>query len=143
MDIERVENRTFTLRREAGQFDVVFGGWLTVPSPRSLVGTWMSATSPGQGARNDGRWVNAEFDAAIVAGIEAMDRDAARAHFARAYQTIADDLPALFLYEPRIAAGVHRRLAMPAWRPDGWWRTLHEWSVDPAQRLPRDARPGA
>lgn len=141
MDIERAENRTFTQKRENGQFDVVFGGWLTVPSPRSLVGTWMSATKPGQGTRNDGRWENAEFDAAINAGTAAMDRDAARGHFARAYQTIADDVPALFLYEPRIAAGVHRRLTMPAWRPDGWWRTLHEWSVDPAQRLPRDARP--
>lgn len=141
MDIERAENRTFTQKREAGQFDVVFGGWLTVPSPRSLVGTWMSASAPGQGTRNDGRWTNAAFDAAVTEGIAAMDRDAARRAFSRAYQTIADDVPALFLYEPRIVAAVHRRFVTPAWRPDGWWRTLHEWSVDPAQRLPRDARP--
>ncbi|MBA3854563.1 MAG: hypothetical protein C0503_09115, partial [Gemmatimonas sp.] len=120
---------------------VVFGGWLTVPSPRTLAGTWMSATKPGQGTRNDGRWENAEFDAAVTAGLSTMDRDEARRAFSRAYQTIADDVPALFLYEPRIVAAVHRRLTVPAWRPDGWWRTLHEWSVDPAQRLPRDARP--
>lgn len=141
MEIERAENRTFTLKREAGEFDVVFGGWLTVPSPRSLTGTWMSATAPGQGTRNDGRWSNADFDAAVMEGISAMDRNAARRAFSRAYQTIADDVPALFLYEPRIVAAVHRRFVTPAWRPDGWWRTLHEWSVDPAQRLPRDARP--
>jgi peptide/nickel transport system substrate-binding protein len=141
MDIERAENRTFTQKREAGQFDVVFGGWLTVPSPRTLVGTWMSATKPGQGTRNDGRWENAEFDAAVLAGVAAMDRDEARRAFSRAYQTIADDVPALFLYEPRVVAAVHRRFTLPAWRADGWWRTLHEWSVDPAQRLPRDARP--
>jgi peptide/nickel transport system substrate-binding protein len=140
MEIERAENRTFTLKREAGQFDVVFGGWLTLPSPRSLVGTWMSATAPGQGTRNDGRWSNADFDAAVTAGITAMDRDAARRAFSRAYQIIADDVPALFLYEPRIVAAVHQRLVIPTWRPDGWWRTLHEWSVSPTQRLPRDAR---
>lgn len=141
MEIERAENRTFTQKREAGQFDVVFGGWLTVPSPRTLVGTWMSATKPGQGTRNDGRWENAAFDAAVTTGITTMDREEAKRAFSRAYQTIADDVPALFLYEPRIVAAVHRRFTVPAWRPDGWWRTLHEWSVDPAQRLPRDARP--
>lgn len=141
MDIERAENRTFTQKREAGQFDVVFGGWLTIPSPRALVGTWMSATKPGQGTRNDGRWENAAFDAAVTEGLAAMDRDEARRAFTRAYQTIADDVPALFLYEPRTVAAVHRRFTIPAWRADGWWRTLHEWSVDPAQRLPRDARP--
>lgn len=141
MEIERAENRTFTQKREAGQFDVVFGGWLTVPSPRTLVGTWMSATKPGQGTRNDGRWENAEFDAAVNEGLGSMNRDEAKRAFSRAYQTIADDVPALFLYEPRIVAAVHRRFTVPAWRPDGWWRTLHEWSVDPAQRLPRDARP--
>jgi peptide/nickel transport system substrate-binding protein len=141
MEIERAENRTFTQKREAGEFDVVFGGWLSVPSPRPLTGTWMSASAPGQGTRNDGRWANADFDAAVSEGIAAMDRDAARRAFSRAYQTIADDVPALFLYEPRIVAAVHRRFVTPAWRPDGWWRTLHEWSVDPAQRLPRDARP--
>ena len=141
MDIERAENRTFTQKREAGQFDVVFGGWLTTPSPRSLVGTWMSATQPGQGTRNDGRWSNAAFDSAVTAGLAAHTRDETRRAFSRAYQTIADDVPALFLYEPRIVAAVHRRLVIPAWRPDGWWRSLHEWSVDPAQRLPRDAAP--
>lgn len=141
MQIERAENRTFTQKREAGQFDFVFGGWLTVPSPRSLVGTWMSATKPGQGTRNDGRWVNEDFDAAVNAAVAAMDRDEARRHFSRAYQIIADDVPALFLYEPRITAAVHRRLTIPDWRPDGWWRTMYEWSVDPARRLPRHARP--
>ncbi len=141
MDIERAENRTFTQKREAGQFDAVFGGWLTIPSPRALVGTWMSATKPGQGTRNDGRWENADFDAAVMEGLAAMDRDDARRAFTRAYQTIADEVPALFLYEPRTVAAVHRRFTIPAWRADGWWRSLHEWSVDPAQRLPRDARP--
>jgi peptide/nickel transport system substrate-binding protein len=141
MEIERAENRTFTQKREAGQFDVAFGGWLTTPSPRNLAGTWMSAGQPGQGTRNDGRWQNAAFDSAVAAGLEARDQASARRAFSRAFQAIADDVPALFLYEPRIVAAIHRRLQTPPWRPDGWWRSLHEWSVDPAQRLPRDARP--
>jgi peptide/nickel transport system substrate-binding protein len=141
MEIERTENRTFTQMRQDGQFDVVFGGWLTVPSPGTVRSTWGSNTRPGWGALNDGRWENAAFDAAVDSGVSAMDRNEARRLFSRAYQIIADDAAALFLYEMRPVVAVHKRFTIPAWRADGWWRTLHEWSVDPAQRLPRDARP--
>ena len=140
MEIERTENRTFTQRRQDGRFDVVFGGWLTVPSPNTLRSTWGSNTRAGWGNQNDGRWENADFDAAVEAGVNAMDRTEARRLFAGAYQIIADDAAALFLYESRPVAAVHARLIIPAWRADGWWRSLHEWSVNPAQRLPRDAR---
>lgn len=141
MEIERAENRVFTQKRQDGQFDVVFGGWLSTPSPRGLRGTWGSTAKPGWGTLNDGRWENAEFDAAVEAGMNAMNRDAAKREFSRAYQIAADEVPALFLYQPKMVSVVHRRFNVPAWRADGWWRTLHEWSVDPAQRLPRDARP--
>lgn len=141
MQIERAENRTFTAKREGGQFDMVVGGWLTTPSPRGLRGTWASNGLDGQGAQNDGRYSNVEFDAAVMAGLEALEATDVRRHFREAYQIIADDAAALFLYEVRVVAAVHRRFTIPAWRPDGWWRTIPEWTVDPAQRLPRDARP--
>ena len=141
MEIERAENRTFTQKRQDGQFDVVFGGWLSTPSPRGLRSTWGSFGDEGWGAQNDGRYSNPAFDAAVLSGLTAGDPTTARAHFRTAYQTITDDAAALFLYEPRIVAAVHKRFVIPAWRPDGWWRSLPEWSVNPAERLPRDARP--
>jgi peptide/nickel transport system substrate-binding protein len=60
-----------------------------------------------------------------------------------AYQTIVDDAAAIWLYEVRNAAAVHRRLNVPRWRSEAWWMTLPDWTVDPAQRLQRDARPAA
>jgi peptide/nickel transport system substrate-binding protein len=143
MQIDRVENNTFMARRQEGAFDVVFGGWLTTPSPRGLRSTWGSVAHEGWGAQNDGRYTNPEFDAAVEAGLNAMDREASRAHFRRAYQTIVDDAAALFLYEARMMSAVHARFRMPPWRPDGWWRTIPEWTVEPAERLPRDTRPAA
>jgi peptide/nickel transport system substrate-binding protein len=140
MEIERVENRTFTQMRQDGRFDVIFGGWLTTPSPSGIRGTWASRARPGWGSLNDGLYVNPEFDAAVDAGLNAMDRATALRELARAYRILADDAAAMFLYEPRIVAAVHRRINVPTWRADGWWRNLHEWSVDPEQRLPRDAR---
>ena len=142
MEIERAENRTFTQKRQDGQFDVVFGGWLTTPSPRGVLGTWGSVDrGEGWGALNDGRYSSPAFDSEVAAGLQALDPVAARRHFRAAYQIIVDDAPALFLYEPRTLSVVHTRLRIPPWRPDGWWRALAEWSVEPAERLPRDARP--
>ena len=142
MSIERAENRVFTQKRVEGKFDVVFGGWLTTPSPRGVRGTWGSVSrGEGWGALNDGRYSNAAFDDAVAQGLAVLDPVASRRHFREAYQIILDDAAALFLYEPRTNAAVHTRLQIPAWRSDGWWRAIEEWSVDPAQRLPRDARP--
>jgi peptide/nickel transport system substrate-binding protein len=142
MQIERAENRTFTQKRQEGAFDVVFGGWLTTPSPRGIRGTWGSvAHGDGWGALNDGRYENRDVDAAIEQGLAALNPTEARAHFRRAYQMIVDDAPALFLYEPRTLTLVHTRFIVPTWRPEAWWRTLEDWSVNPDARLPRDAPP--
>jgi peptide/nickel transport system substrate-binding protein len=146
MEIERAENRTFTQKRQDGQFDVVFGGWLTTPSPRGLRSTWGTFGDDGWGGQNDGRYSNPAFDAAVQSGLTAMDPSTARAHFSDAYGIIVNDAAAMFLYEPRTVAVVHKRFRIPAWRPDGWWRSLPEWSVAPDERLPRDlggARPVA
>lgn len=143
MEIERAENQTFTQKRVAGTFDVVFSAWLTTPSPSGLRSTWGSFGEEGWGTLNDGRYSNPAVDAAIEAGLNTLDTDEARRQFRTAYQTIVDDVAALFLYEPRTVAAVHRRFIIPAWRPDGWWRAIPQWSVDPTQRLPRDARPAA
>lgn len=144
MEIERAENRTFTQKRQDGQFDVVFGGWLTTPSPRGIRSTWGTFGEDGWGGQNDGRYSNPAFDAAVEAGLTARDQVTARSEFRTAYQTIVNDAAAMFLYEPRTVAAVHTRFRIPAWRPDGWWRSLPEWSVAPNERLPRDtggARP--
>ncbi len=143
LEIERAENRTFTEKRQTGRFDVVFGGWLTTPSPFSLRGTWGSVGEEGWGSLNDGRYSNPLFDAALRAGIAALNPDDTKRHFREAYETVVQDAAAIFLYESRSVAAVHRRFIIPAWRPDGWWRSIPEWRVDPAQRLPRDARPTA
>jgi len=144
MQIERAENRTFTQKRQNGQFDVVFGGWLTTPSPRGIRGTWGSFShGNGSGVNNDGRYENRELDAEIERGLAALDAATSRQHFRRAYELINDDAAALFLYEPRTISLVHARLRTPTWRPEAWWRTLEDWSVDPDQRLPRDAPPTA
>jgi len=119
----------------------VLGATRTTPSPSGLRGSWASAAIAGGGTQNPWHYASAEFDAAVEAGLGAMDPVESRAHLRRAYQRIIDDAAALWLFEIRNVSAVHRRIVLPAWRPDAWWLTLGEWSIDPAQRLPRDAAP--
>lgn len=143
VQIEGMEYQTFFDRMGAGRFDAVISGWRTTPSPRGLRGTWGSPAITGNSRQNAGRYENPEFDAAVLAGLGALDPDERAARLSEAFQIITDDAAAIWMYETRNAAAVHRRLQIPEWRSDAWWLTLGDWTVDPAQRLPRDARPAA
>ena len=141
LEIDKLEGQAFGAARDAGTWDLVFGGWGTTPSPRGLRGTWESRSRSGAGRLNSGNYRSDAFDASVEAGLASMNPDSARAHFRRAYDTINADVAAIWLYEPLPVVAVHRRFTLPTWRPEAWWRTLHAWKLDPAQRLPRDARP--
>ena len=140
MVIERLDGQAFLAAQAAGRFDLTFGAWQTTPSPRGLRGTWGSTARPGWGVQNHGRYASETFDSAVQSGLEARDPAVTRREIRVAYQTIVDDAAAIWLYEPVLVAGVHRRFILPPWRPDGWWRTISEWHVETSQRLPRDAR---
>ncbi len=115
------------------------GGVRTSPSPRGVRETWGSPGS-GRGEMNWGHWSNATFDAHVDSALAATSTAVVRAQFRVAYQAAIDDAPAIWLYEPRMFAGVHRRLNVGTLRPDAWWSGVADWSIDPAQRLPRDRR---
>jgi peptide/nickel transport system substrate-binding protein len=137
--IEQADFNAFLDRAHRGAFDALIGGAHTNPSPRGVRELW-STPGPGRGAQNFGRWSNATFDAQVDSALEARTAAAVRAHFRIAYQAAIDDAPAIWLYEPRPFAGVHRRLDIGPLRPDAWWSGVATWSIDPAQRLPRDRR---
>lgn len=134
---------TFLKTQTSGNFDAIVGGTRTIPSPSGLRGSWASAAIPGGGVQNAWHYESAAFDSAVHAGLTALDPVQSKAHLRRAYQQIVDDAAAIWLYETRNVSAVHKRFVLPAWRPDAWWLTLGDWSVDPAQRLPRDAAPAA
>lgn len=143
MTIDRMDFPVFLSAQTSSKFDAVMGTTRTTPSPGGLRGSWASDAIPGGGTQNAWHYANAEFDAAADSGLRAMDPVASKAHLRRAYQRIVDDAAAVWLFELRNASAVHRRIVLPAWRPDAWWLTIGDWSIDPAQRLPRDAAPAS
>lgn len=139
MAIEQIDLNAFVDRARRGAFDALLSGVRTTPSPRGVL-DWWGTPGPGRGVNNWGRWSNAEFDAQVDSALASPRVEDARRHFSAAYGVALSDAPAVWLYEPRSIAGVHRRLTVSALRPDAWWSGIAQWSIDPAQRLPRDRR---
>lgn len=140
--LEQVDFNAFLDKARRGDFDALMGGVRTSPSPRGVRDFW-GTPAPGRGAQNWGRWSNTVFDAHVDSALAATSGAAVRAQFRAAYQAAIDDAPAVWLYEPRMFAGVNRRLSIGVLRPDAWWSGVAEWSIDPALHLPRDRRSAA
>jgi peptide/nickel transport system substrate-binding protein len=128
-----LEINTLVERVDGQRFDTYTGGWGSSPG---LVGMRQTWTSTGDG--NAVRYQNAAFDAAVDSALTTFDRDASRRLWARAFQLILDDAPAIWMAEPRVPMALHRRFIVPTLRPEGWYANLAEWRVDPAQRIDRD-----
>jgi hypothetical protein len=58
--------------------------------------------------------------------------------YQEAGQVLADDVPAIWLYEARALTAVNRRFRVGPMPAYAWWAHLADWSVDPAMALERD-----
>jgi peptide/nickel transport system substrate-binding protein len=137
-NIDLLDFAAFIDRETKRDFDAVLGGWHVEPSPGGIRQTWGTAGSRAKSGSNYGSYENKIFDAHVDSALAAGTLEARRAHFTRAYQIIIDDAPAIWLAEPRVIIGIHKRLNTTAMRPDAWWANIADWSIPPDKRIARD-----
>ena len=138
MNVDKLEFAAFIDRENKRQFDAMLGGWHVDASPAGIRQTWGSAGAH-PGGSNYGSYTNASFDAQADSALSSMRLEDRRALFKRAYQTIIDDAPAIWLAEPKSAVAISRRIHTTALRPDAWWSSIGEWWVPAAERIARDS----
>jgi len=132
VEIDEVENSVLIDRARGAKFDAVLGAWNPDLSPAaSIASTW---TRAGFGGSNWLRYANPEFERQVERASTAGGRDAARAAWRAAIETLNADAPAVFLYSPDNVAAVHSRVADVRIRPDSWWALVRTWRI-PADRL--------
>jgi peptide/nickel transport system substrate-binding protein len=136
--IEEIEPSVFFQRLGTGDYDAVINAWHADPSPSSARQGWSRDALPERGGSNFGGYQSAEFDALIDSAAASFDLARSRALYRRAYERLAADVPAIWLYEPKYAAAAHRRLRVSGMRADAWWAGLADWSVYPGKRIARD-----
>jgi len=139
--LDDLENNTFGSRLMGGRFDAMFGGSHADPSPSEIRQTYGSRAREGAGNANYGGYSNPSVDALIDSAVSAFDPQRSREYYRRLYALIVEDVPAIFMYEPKLVAGIHRRIDTGTLRNDGWWMNLADWKIDPAQRIARDRIP--
>jgi peptide/nickel transport system substrate-binding protein len=136
--VEPLDIGIFVQRQNDRRFDAAMGGWHVDPSPASIRQTWGSIGARTTGGSNYGGYESEAFDAAVTSALDANAPERSRAEWLRAYQTIVDDAPAIWLFEPRMVAGAHRRIRLQGLRADGWWAELDAWSIPLGERIGRD-----
>lgn len=137
MDIEEMDYSAFSERWRAGKFDAVLGSWNMGSTPGATPRVWGTSGVSKTGL-NFGSYSNPAFDAAVDSALKAHDPRLARALFTRAYRTINDDAPAIWLYEPKSVIAVHTRIKPTPMRNGAWWTDLASWSIPAGERLKRD-----
>ncbi|PYP53275.1 MAG: hypothetical protein DMD39_05275 [Gemmatimonadetes bacterium] len=143
VDVEQLDFPVLVEKERKRAFDAAIGQWSTQPSPGAVRGSWGTAGSRTASGNNYGSYENPVFDAYVDSALSSFDHVQRKAYFTKAYETIIQDAPAIWLAEPIPTVGYHSRLQLVTLRPDAWWAHIPEWSIPADKRIPRDKAPAS
>jgi peptide/nickel transport system substrate-binding protein len=135
MNIVEMEFTATFAQAKTGRFDAVFGALQHDPSPSSVTDSWTTAGFDGY---NYGHYNNPNVVRLVDQAQTTPDIAEAKTLWERAFQTVIDDTPAIWVYVPEFAVALHTRLEGVSIRPDQWSATMWQWRVDPRNLLTRD-----
>jgi peptide/nickel transport system substrate-binding protein len=141
VNVEQMDFPSLVDREKKRSFDAVMGAWNTQPSPGAALGSWGVASARASSGNNYGTYENPVFDAYLDSAVASFDPAKRKSLSTRAYQTIIQDAPAIWLSEQRPAVAYSSRLQLATLRPDAWWAHIPDWSIPADKRLPRDNAP--
>lgn len=120
-----------------GDFDAYMGALTVTPGLQALPQSW-GTPGIGKNGKNYGGYSNRAFDATVDSALAAFRTADANALWGRAFQIILNDAPAIWLFEETNLALAHIRIRGIELRPDAWYVSLADWSIDPSQFIRRD-----
>lgn len=141
VDVDQLDFPVMIERERKRIFDAAIGQWSTQPSPGSVRGSWGTAGSHSSSGINYSSYESPVFDAYVDSALSSFDPSKRKTYFTKAYETIIQDAPAIWLAEPIPTVGYHSRLQLAPLRPDAWWAHISEWWIPADKRIPRDNAP--
>jgi peptide/nickel transport system substrate-binding protein len=137
VQIDEMDPRAAAERLSAGRFDAAVESWLTDPAPSSGIPQHWTR----DGSQNYGHYDDPAFDQQVRRAVTAPNAETASAAWHAAFETFAQDAPAIVLNAPDNVAAVDQRIADVRIRPDSWWALLSTWRI-PSDRLTERDRLG-
>jgi peptide/nickel transport system substrate-binding protein len=136
-DLEQVDGKTYFARQDAGDFEMGLSSFIPDPSPAGAKQNW-STSGIGDPGPNFLRYTNPKVDALLDSSTSTFDPAKMKTYASRAFQTIIDDVPAVFLYDITLIYAANNRIKIAPMRLDEWWANLADWSIPPDKRIDRD-----
>ncbi|HMC56286.1 MAG TPA: peptide ABC transporter substrate-binding protein [Gemmatimonadaceae bacterium] len=137
VEIESMDISAWLARSNAHDFDASLISTGTDPARASVKQNW-STSAIAAGGQNSVSYSNPAFDATVDSAVASFDKTRADALYHRAFQTIVDDAPAVWLYDNLNLAGAHKRIRTAPMRVDYWWANLADWWIPANERIERD-----
>ena len=137
VDVEAMDVSAVVDRMNHRNFDAAMMTTNPDPAPGGIKQNW-STGGIGDGLQNAVSYSNPRFDALIDSAIATFDPSQAKRYAHRAYQTLVDDAPAVWLYDVLTVGGLHKRIHPEGLRADGWWANLPDWWISANERIDRD-----
>jgi peptide/nickel transport system substrate-binding protein len=135
--IDESDVAAWTAKQNAHGFDVELIVWGTDPSVSGFKQSWSTAGIAKDGS-NYGAYSNLVVDALLDSATTSFDPARTRSYARRAFETIIEDAPAIWLYEPPAVLGLDKRIRPTTMRADGYWSGMADWWIPAAQRTARD-----
>jgi len=129
MVIETVDFPTLGAREGARDFDAAFEGMSLDPTPSGIRQEWSTAAALAGGTSNPGFYMSTTFDKTIDSAVSTSDPTLAIAQYRRAYATIIEDAPGIWMYEAPSFAGMSQKIHPARMRADLWFAHLADWSI--------------
>jgi peptide/nickel transport system substrate-binding protein len=118
-------------------FEGIMGSYATDPSVSGFKQSWSTAGMAKDGS-NYGSYSNPVVDALLDSATTTFDPARAKSYARRAFETMNEDAPGIWLYEPPTIAGLHKRIRTTTLRADGYWAGMADWWIPAAERTARD-----
>jgi peptide/nickel transport system substrate-binding protein len=135
--LDETDFPTYAAKQGAHGFDALMAVYLTDPSPSGFKQSWTTAGIAKDGS-NFPSYSNPAVDALLDSASGAFDAARTKSYARRAFETIIDDAPGIWLYQPLTVAGLHKRIRTTTMRPDGYWSGLADWWIPAGERTARD-----
>ncbi len=137
-DLDQVQFNVFLARQDARDFESFITTWNQDPGFGGSAQNW-TTKSMAKGGQNAINYSNPVFDALLDSATSSFDPSRAATYAHRAYQTVIDDAPGIWLANAILIAGLHRRIQTAPMRADeAWWPNLADWSIPADRRIDRD-----
>jgi peptide/nickel transport system substrate-binding protein len=128
VEIAQSDFAGFIGRLNRGDYDMIIGSAIQDPSPSEIAQSWSCA---GVGGGNSAHFCDPAVDSLLDQARYGPGDP--RPLWNAAVRRIEADAPAAFVYAPSYAVAVPKRFGHVRLRPESWWSSVWEWTLEPGR----------